>query len=212
MIPLMRELAPEFAVYAPDLPGFGRSEKPKHVPDVAELGLMLREWIEAAGIGRALVAGNSLGCQVLVELANVDARVAAGSVLLGPTMDATTPNELMQIVRLFADPLYEPPLLAPMQALEYLRSGPLRAYRTFRHALRHRMLERASALTMPTVLMRGERDPTVSDRLLGMLAARVPRSTAVVVPGAGHALNYNSPVEVGRHVRSLAARVAEEQA
>ncbi|WP_292510847.1 alpha/beta fold hydrolase, partial [Methylobacterium sp.] len=37
MIPLARHLAPHFRVYAPDLPGFGLSDKPHRALTVREL-------------------------------------------------------------------------------------------------------------------------------------------------------------------------------
>jgi len=37
MLPTLELLAPAFRVYSPDLPGFGKSEKPPRVLDVAGL-------------------------------------------------------------------------------------------------------------------------------------------------------------------------------
>ncbi len=69
MRPLARHLATDFRVHAPDLPGFGRSDKPRRVLSIPELADRLAAWMEAAGPRRASLVGNSLGCEILVELA-----------------------------------------------------------------------------------------------------------------------------------------------
>ena len=69
MVPLALELAPDFRVYAPDLPGFGRSSKPRKVLDMVELADALAGWMARIGLRRAVMIGNSMGCQVLVEFA-----------------------------------------------------------------------------------------------------------------------------------------------
>jgi pimeloyl-ACP methyl ester carboxylesterase len=58
-------------------------------------------------------------------------------------------------------------------------------------------------LSVPTVLMRGEHDPIASQEFVGLLADRMSRATVETVPGAGHALNYNSPKRVAETVRRL---------
>ena len=53
----------------PDLPGFGESTKPRHVLTLPELADCLYSWMRARGIERAMLIGNSFGCQILAELA-----------------------------------------------------------------------------------------------------------------------------------------------
>src|SRR5215213_2342748 len=55
MVPLAVNLARSFHVYAPDLPGFGRSDTPKRALSVRELGHVLGEWLNKTGIRRALL-------------------------------------------------------------------------------------------------------------------------------------------------------------
>src|SRR5688572_19954591 len=62
LLPTAAELLDDFAVYIPDLPGFGASEKPRRVLDIAELAETLRAWMDTVGLERAYLMGNSLGC------------------------------------------------------------------------------------------------------------------------------------------------------
>src|SRR4051812_32473996 len=68
-VPTAERLATEFDVYAPDLPGHGRSDKPDAPVDVPQLADALGEWMDAVEIPRAILVGHSLGCQVVVDFA-----------------------------------------------------------------------------------------------------------------------------------------------
>src|SRR4051812_8359907 len=52
MLPTARELAPHHPVFVPDLPGFGRSEKPPHIYNVAELADALAGWMQGLGLAQ----------------------------------------------------------------------------------------------------------------------------------------------------------------
>ncbi len=97
MVPLLDELARSHAVYAPDLPGFGRSEGPAHAPDVEGLADALAAWMRAVGLSGAALVGNSMGCQVTVELALRHPELVERVVLQGPTMDPRARSAHRQI-------------------------------------------------------------------------------------------------------------------
>ena len=210
MIPLARVLAKQNIVYAPDLPGHGRSPRPAHVLSVRQLASALRDWLDAVHIQRAVFVGNSMGAQVLVELADMAPERLEAAILLGPTMDQTRPTPLAHVWRLFADQLFEPPSLIPIQAYDYLVEGPLRTIREFQHALRHDMLTRIACLKAPTLILRGGRDPIVSQAFVEQLARGLPKGILRTIEGAGHALNYNSPRETARLIEKFLSAIAPE--
>ncbi len=67
--PTGRLLQEAFSVYALDLPGFGKSDKPAKVLTVPQLAAALLAWMDDAGLPDAHLFGNSFGCQVIVEAA-----------------------------------------------------------------------------------------------------------------------------------------------
>jgi 2-hydroxy-6-oxonona-2,4-dienedioate hydrolase len=92
MEPTAERLAPFHRVFAPDLPGFGRSDKPSRALSVAGLADALGAWMDAEGLERAVLVGNSLGCQVIAEMAARAPHRAAGVVLTGPTVEPSGPH------------------------------------------------------------------------------------------------------------------------
>jgi pimeloyl-ACP methyl ester carboxylesterase len=62
-------LSPNYRVYAPDLPGFGGSAKPASDYSPAFFERFVAAFLDAVGIERAAVVGNSLGGLVALRLA-----------------------------------------------------------------------------------------------------------------------------------------------
>ena len=67
--PLAERLAGRMRVIAPDLPGWGGSERPDVVLDIGSAADVLAEIIVAEKLGAPTLVANSLGCQFVVELA-----------------------------------------------------------------------------------------------------------------------------------------------
>jgi hypothetical protein len=66
MMPTAECLAPDFHVFVPDLPGFGDSAHPREVLDIIPgLATGLLAWMDAIGLGRVPLLGNSHGCQII---------------------------------------------------------------------------------------------------------------------------------------------------
>jgi pimeloyl-ACP methyl ester carboxylesterase len=80
-------LGEDYRVHAIDLPGFGSSSKPPLAPYNARyFADTVRETMDALGIHRAHVAGNSMGGRVAVELALREPERVAGLALLCPAV------------------------------------------------------------------------------------------------------------------------------
>lgn len=130
MVPTLSCLAPRYEVYAPDLPGFGRSEKPAGPLGITGLARALDGWMEATGIESATLLGNSMGCQVIAELALRNPARVARAVLQGPTMEPGARTLPRQVARLALDALREPPSLLLVELADLLAAGPSRSLRT----------------------------------------------------------------------------------
>jgi 2-hydroxy-6-oxonona-2,4-dienedioate hydrolase len=211
MVPTAVRLAPFFRTLAPDLPGFGKSSKPREVLDIPALADALNDWMEAVGLETAVLVGNSLGCQISVDVAaRYPSRVQA-MVLAGPTMDPEARTAPQQIGRWLLDWLQERPSLAAAHARDYYEAGLRRAWRTFRHALNDPIEQKLPHVRAPTLVLRGSRDPIVPQRWVERATALLPRGRETVIPGGPHVVNYTTPLEFSRIVRGFATREAVAQ-
>jgi 2-hydroxy-6-oxonona-2,4-dienedioate hydrolase len=203
MAPLLEELASSYQVFVPDLPGFGRSEKPSWVLDVAGLAEALEGFLEAAGIERAALVGNSMGCQVIADLAARRPEHVERVVLQGPTVDPWARTVPRQVWRFFVNGLREPPALAPITVRDYLSAGPGRALATFRHTMEDRIEEKLPGVRVPALVVWGDRDAIVSRRWAEEAARLLPEGRLAVISGAAHTANYSAPTEFARVVRDF---------
>ena len=201
MLPTARALAPDYRVYAPDLPGFGRSVKPAHVLDIPDLADVLAGYMQAAGVGRAAMIANSLGCQIVVDFALRYPDLIDRAVLVGPTMDAHARTVLRQFWRLVLDSLREPPSQPFVVGFDYLRTGLRRTLRTLRYGLADRIEDKMERVTVPMLVTRGANDPIVSQQWVDELTCLLPRGRQVVFPGAAHTVNYSRPDDLARVTR-----------
>jgi 2-hydroxy-6-oxonona-2,4-dienedioate hydrolase len=142
------------------------------------------------GINKAHLVGNSAGCQIIADFA-VRYPTRVGCVVLqGPTTDATARTHLKQTLRWFKDGMYEPPSLMLVLARDYADCGLRRLVQTFGHLLDDAIEEKAPHLLAPTLVVRGSKDPIVSQRWCEMLADLLPNGRLVVIPGVPHTINY----------------------
>lgn len=205
MVPLIDELARTHAVYAPDLPGFGRSEGPDHTLDVTGLADALAAWMRAAGLDRAALVGNSMGCQVITSLALRHPRLVDKVVLQGPTMDRRARNMPRHALRFLLDMARERPSLFLVEGLDLLRAGPVRSFRTFRHALDDPVEKKLPMVRVPALVVHGSRDRISPRDWAEEVARLLPKGRIVVLPGAPHTANYSAPEAFARAVRPFLA-------
>lgn len=204
--PLARALAPAARAVAPDLPGFGKTRGPSRALDVRGLSLALGEWLRVTGRGGAPMVANSMGCQVVADLAVHSPDLLGPVVLAGPTMDPHARTPLRQAARLAANAPFERLSLWPVLLRDYAACGPRRFLATFAHALADRIERKLPLVQTPAVVVRGARDVIVPRRWGAEAAALLPRGELVEVPGAGHTLNYSAPGPLAAITRSLLER------
>lgn len=193
MIPTLARLAPEFPVFAPDLPGYGASSSPRRTLSVSELADALRLWMDAMGLKRAAMLGNSLGCQVIADLAARHPERVERLVLVGPTLEPDSRSAEEVVARLLMDIPRERLSQLPMHVLDHLRAGPLRVIGTMHVALADRIEANLARVTAPTLIVRGERDPIVSHEWAECLARLSRADRLLEIAAAPHALNYSAP-------------------
>ena len=201
LVPLMRELASDFHVFAPDLPGSGRSPKPPRALDMAQLSDALGAWLDEQRFDRPPLLGHSLGSQVVSELADRSPDRVGPLVLVSPTVDPATRDHLVWAT--IRDAPREPPSLLWIATVEFLRTGLLRFAATGRFALADRVEERLRRIEQRTLVVDGARDPIVTVPWSEQVARLLPHGRFAVVPDGAHGVPYGRPGELAALVREF---------
>ena len=195
MAPSAQALAPFSRVYAIDLPGYGRSYKPKSVLSMPQLADVLADWMDARAIAKAHLVANSFGCQILAEFAIRHPRRVDRLVLQGPTVDPEARSLARQLVRLIINSQREQPALGRITLADYRSAGLRRAWATIKMALADRIELKLPHIQAPALIVRGENDPIVPQKWAERATELLPRGKLCVIPGAAHTLNYSAPRE-----------------
>jgi pimeloyl-ACP methyl ester carboxylesterase len=213
---LVGPLGRQFHVYAPDLPGFGDSERP---PD-AEYSIPMqveavRSFMAAVGIERARVAGLSMGGWIACRLAGshpeaVERLVvvdAAGMRPTGPDIPAEVllPHDEEGVRRLAATVYHRAPVPPSFVARDIL-AHRLREEWVVRRALLSMAAGRdwlngtLGRADMPVLVVWGKQDALIPVAYAEQLAAEFPRAELRVLDGCGHVPIADCPDEFDREV------------
>ena len=198
--PLARRLAAlGTRVFAPDPPGSGRSPRPSGRrwpggPDVHEQAGDLLAWLDACGIDRAVLLGDSVGVQVAVELAVRAPERVDRLVLVGPTPDPAYRPARGQYPGVLRNRVFELPTLQVVRTVQQL-------VRTVGDPIEDRL----PGVRAPVLVVRGQYDQTLSQARAEELTRLLPDGRLVVVEGAAHDVHHSAPDVSARLVHAFLA-------
>lgn len=204
LMPTARLLAPRAVNVVPDLPGYGRSAKPASVLGIPALAEAVLATLDALGLERVVLVGNSMGCPVSLEVAHAAPERVHRLVLVSPAGGIQNQPLPRALVQLGVDALRESPRMARVAVPDYLHFGPLSALRLFHQLTRFPALERLLHTPVPSLAVLGSRDPLMPPpsrvHEVGRLAPR--HVTVVLIEGAAHAVNFSHPGELAHVIGS----------
>jgi pimeloyl-ACP methyl ester carboxylesterase len=205
LLPTAELLAGEFRTLVPDLPGFGRSGRPRQPLDVPELAQAAAAFLDDRGIEKVTLVGNSMGCAVICEFAHLYPERLERAVLVAPAgglHNQPLPRALRQLAR---DGIREPLGLMQVAVPDYLRFGVPSTLRMFRALTRYPALDRLLQLHIPTLVVLGSADPLMpAPPRVKEVAGQIDNSVLlVVIHGAAHAINFSHPGELANVIRQF---------
>jgi 2-hydroxy-6-oxonona-2,4-dienedioate hydrolase len=209
MRPLARALAGSFSPYVPDLPGQGRSSVMPGPTSIRALGEVLGEWVEAAGLVRPAFVANSMGCQIVTQLAVASPERVGPMVLVGPTIDPSRRAARHQLFGGLRDSTREPLSLIALTTRDDASVGIRRLLATARVVLGDRIEERLPLIEQPTVVVYGENDGFIGRDWAERVAALLPRGRLIVIPHEAHAVHYTRPDLIAAIVGELLVEEGE---
>ena len=212
-----RELAPYFVkagyrVYLPDLPGYGRSEKPADFSySVRDESHVVAGFLDALGLKQVDLGGWSMGGWIaqlvasehpervnrlmLFDAVGIEEKPAWDTRLFTPT----TPAELEQLDALL---MPKPPKVPSFIARDILRVSKKNAW-VIQRAVASMLTAKDTTdnmlpgLRMPVLIVRGSEDIITTPRQAETMHRLVPQSDLEIIPGCGHLAPGQCAAQVG---------------
>ena len=200
--PLLAEHGP---VHVLELPGFGSAPKPPEALSVEDHAGLVVALLRS--IGRPVVlVGQSMGCQIVLEAALRVPELVERLVAIGAVTDPDERSALMQSLRLAQDVLGETPATNWRVFSQYLQCGPRRYLATLPSMLAYDTDAAASAVTVPTLLIRGAEDPICRRPWARRLAARLAVGGLIEIPRGHHNAHSTHPRAVASAILTAELR------
>jgi pimeloyl-ACP methyl ester carboxylesterase len=199
-MPFLDELSGRFAVFAPEHPGFGESDDPPWLDEIADLAYFHLDLLRMLGLDRVHLVGTSLGGWVAAEMAVRSTARLASLTLVGAVGITAGGEAIPDIFRMpdeenlrryYADPQQAARRLGDLARADFRVVAKNRATVT-RLAYRPRFYNPGLAkwlhrIDVPTLLLWGAQDGLVPPAFGEAYRALIPGARLVVLPGAGHA-------------------------
>ena len=216
--PFHDALSDRFRVIAPDLPGFGESERPDWARDPRDLAVILLQAIERLDLRDVALVGLGFGGYVAAEMAAMNRSRLASLVLIGAAGIQPETGEILDQMLMdygeyveagFADPeafrvhFGDPP--SSGQVEQWTLSREMTARVSWRpYMFDHRLPHVLAEVDTPALLVWGADDAVVPVSAAHGYAAALPNARLETLPGGGHLIDLEQP---GRLADLLAEHV-----
>jgi 3-oxoadipate enol-lactonase len=222
--PLMPALA-RYRVVRPDLPGSGRSVAVEGPLSIARMVEYVVAACEALEVGRAHVAGHSLGCIVALHLAVAHPSRVRSLALFGPLLappDIARENlraraqkarasaaagmqeiaDALLVSTTSRDTRERRPLAVAVARESLMRQDPF-GYARVCEALSDARPAAVENISCPTLLVTGDEDIIAPPQAVRVISERIVGSRVVIFPRCGHWTTFERPEECAEALRTF---------
>lgn len=200
LLPTASLLADRYATWVPDLPGFGRSVHPRHPLEIDDMADAVARFMDAQGVDRAVLLGNSLGCPVTLSFVERHRDRIEAAVLVSPAGGPHNRPIWRGASQLILAGLREPLGMVPIGIRDYLHYGIIQTITLYHSMITDPDARRLADETLPTLVVLGSRDPLVHEGSVREASSALRNVTAVSIDGATHAINYSHPGQLANVV------------
>jgi pimeloyl-ACP methyl ester carboxylesterase len=225
-LPLHGLLAEHFEVFAPDHPGFGKSDDLPQVEAIDDLVYHYLGLLDRFGLERVSLMGASFGGWLAAELAvhsphRFDALVLVAPVGLRipehPIADLFYMSPAQKVQALFHDPAFAATIFPAEPDVDFI----LQAYRNDTALARYawhpfmndpKLERRLGRITIPTLVLASAQDQIVPRAHGERYAERIAGAKLEVLENAGHAVVVEEPARVAELAVRFLAEVVKTHA
>lgn len=223
---MVRHFSGRYHVVVPDLPGFGESSRPTGSYDVGTQAERLADFIQALGVGKVHLVGNSMGGHIVaLYAARYPDRVRSLALFDNAGVTAPHKSELFDLLeqgrpnplvvtrvsdydRLMDFVFVDPPVL-PAPLKRYLADRAI-ANQVHYEAVFQQLVQRYIPLEpelpkiqAPTLLLWGDKDRVLDVSSLDVMKPLIPHASTVVMKDCGHAPMIERPAETARRYQAF---------
>jgi pimeloyl-ACP methyl ester carboxylesterase len=155
----------------------GRSIRPEPGLDLPGLARAVIAYCDAVGVQRPILVGNSLGCPIIVEVANLFPDRIERAVLVSPAGGPNNQPLGRAIAQMATDGFRELPSMLPIAARDYLRFGLRDPLVRIANAPRLAVLPHVDAVTVPGAHALNYSDPRLIAELIEAFITGEPLAT-----------------------------------
>jgi pimeloyl-ACP methyl ester carboxylesterase len=171
--------------------------------DVPDLAHAAARFLDDRQVEKTSLVGNSMGCPVICEFAYHYPERLERAILVSPAGGIANQPLRRAVGQLAKDGGREPRRMITVATPDYLRFGVPSTFRLFKALTQYPSLERLLELSIPTLVVIGDRDPllpgpTRIQEVAGMTDNHV---LVVLIQGAAHAINFSHPGELAHVIR-----------
>lgn len=195
-----------YSVVTLDLRGFGRSTSEQDEYDSLEFPADILAVLDAAGIARAVLAGQSIGASAALKVAVAHPDRAAG-VILAHSLGGLDNDDLAALVKADRAEAEKLPVIDRLMSRSFQDSSPeltflFRQMGTFNRAKMQDLrnltvggptVDALSELGVPVCFLAGENDAVIRPATIRRAHALVPGSVLELVPEGPHSMYWERP-------------------
>ena len=209
-----------YRIYAPDLPGHGKSGG-RGQQSIQAYASNIIDWLESIGLHSALFVGHSMGSAIALTLAldypehilglglvGGGARLKMNSALLESASSDTTFQNAVDTVVGWSFSSQAPPELVALAGKRMAESRPSVLYGDFLACDSFDVTERLAEIQAPTLVVCGTEDRMTPLRNAQYLVDNIPGARLATVPGAGHMVMLERPQAVAALLGEFLATVS----
>jgi pimeloyl-ACP methyl ester carboxylesterase len=214
-LPFYDDLARDFTVIVPHLPGFGTSDRPDWARHPRDLALLIGYWLRKQTLSNVTIVGCGFGGWVAAELATMAPEGVRDLVLVGaagllPEQGRILDQMLIAHGEYVKSAFHDPEAYVAIYGETYdddtLLQWDINREMIVRVAWKPYMYNRQMApllaeLAVPTLLVWGEHDAVVPFECAEHYARLLPDARIEVVADCGHAVDMERPAELATLIR-----------
>lgn len=215
-LPLFQALASHsYALYALDLPGFGKSETPREPYTLHDYAAIIKEFTKLIPhplTPNPIIIGHSFGARVALKYAAENPGHAAKLILIASGGAREKKLNIKIMIAKIVKPLFAPRFMQPLRkkiyaflgAEDYIATPHLQ--KTLLNIIKEDVMPLARTVTIPTLIIWGENDAVAPLAYGKKLHQAIRDSQLAIIANAGHFCFLEKPEECANTMQTFIKR------